>query len=305
MQDREAAQEAEAVDEQAVKPAQERGEPGSRPALDPSPLDPQLAGAAQPSFVYALGQIDARVPSLGLEKELAQAGARLDTEGLTERQVLKAAISDDGNRYLARQLCWLLLVEGLETYILLPRDPADLKLLIDAYREYPSGDDVDVVIGTRGQIAPPEACNGVAVPMVAFDQLYSFDRESLVEAIPRPESVSEERDAQFRQAAGGLFAQIMQIADNAGATDEHRALNYLAVRYPQIYASVAEANDRNASLTGVEVRQSPLSGVRKIVEVVFSYTHRQTDVEEKQFLRVDVTEEFPFLVTKLSPYFDR
>jgi hypothetical protein len=24
-----------------------------------------------------------------------------------------------------------------------------------------------------------------------------------------------------------------------------------------------------------------------------------------QFLRVDVTEEFPFLVTKLSPYYDR
>jgi len=24
-----------------------------------------------------------------------------------------------------------------------------------------------------------------------------------------------------------------------------------------------------------------------------------------QYLRVDVTEEFPFLVTKLSPYYDR
>jgi hypothetical protein len=31
----------------------------------------------------------------------------------------------------------------------------------------------------------------------------------------------------------------------------------------------------------------------------------QTDVVEKYFVRVDVTEEFPFLVTKLSPYYDR
>jgi PatG C-terminal len=55
----------------------------------------------------------------------------------------------------------------------------------------------------------------------------------------------------------------------------------------------------------VEVRPSRLSGVHRIVDVIFSYTHRQTDVTEKFFVRVDVTEEFPFLVTRLSPYYDR
>jgi hypothetical protein len=53
------------------------------------------------------------------------------------------------------------------------------------------------------------------------------------------------------------------------------------------------------------VRPSALSGTRKIVEVIFSYTNRETDVTEKFFVRVDVTEEFPFLHTKLSSYFDR
>jgi hypothetical protein len=38
---------------------------------------------------------------------------------------------------------------------------------------------------------------------------------------------------------------------------------------------------------------------------VFTYRHRETDVIEKQFVRVDVTEEFPFLVTKMSPYYNR
>jgi PatG C-terminal len=50
---------------------------------------------------------------------------------------------------------------------------------------------------------------------------------------------------------------------------------------------------------------SPLSGTRKIVDVIFSYTNRNTDFTEKFFVRVDVTEEFPFLVTKMSPYYDR
>ncbi len=86
---------------------------------------------------------------------------------------------------------------------------------------------------------------------------------------------------------------------------EHRALNYLAMRYPAIYTTAGEQFGRNASLTGVEVQPSPLSGARRIVEVIFSFTHRNTDVTDKFFTRVDVTEEFPFLVTKMSPYYNR
>ena len=97
----------------------------------------------------------------------------------------------------------------------------------------------------------------------------------------------------------------MQMTDNAGATDDNRALNYLAVRYPAIYAGAADAFARNASLTAVDVALSSLSGTRKMVDVIFSYTNRSTDVTEKFFCRADVTDEFPFLVTKLSPYYDR
>ena len=48
-----------------------------------------------------------------------------------------------------------------------------------------------------------------------------------------------------------------------------------------------------------------MSSGRNIVEVIFSYTHRNTDFTEKYFVRVDVTEEFPFLVTRISPYYER
>jgi hypothetical protein len=102
-----------------------------------------------------------------------------------------------------------------------------------------------------------------------------------------------------------LFLQIMRLANNTGATDEHRALNYLAVRYPALYAFTAERHAHNYALTAIEVRPSYLSGARKIVEVIFSYTHRQTNVTDKYFVRVDVTEEFPHLVTNVSPYYDR
>jgi hypothetical protein len=262
----------------------------------------QTDGVVVPSFVYVIGRLSFRFPRLAVEKEFAQVAARSDAAGLTDHQTLHKILSDSQNRYLVRQLCWVMTVAGLETYIVRPRDPGDFALLVQALRPTPKPTDLDVLIGVRGSVAPPEMCNGLVLPVVGIDHTYSFDRESLIKAIPRPKTISQEH---FAAAAEELLDRIMGVADNAGATDEHRALNYLVVRYPAIYANAAAAFARNASLSAVEVRSSPLSGVRKILDVILSYTDRTTDVTEKVFVRVDVSDEFPFLVTKLSPYFDR
>lgn len=72
-----------------------------------------------------------------------------------------------------------------------------------------------------------------------------------------------------------------------------------------IYDTTAQAYAQGFSLTGVDIRPSPLNSTRKIVDIVFTYSNRKTDFSEKYHVRCDVTEEFPFLITKLSPYFDR
>src|SRR5215831_7430544 len=141
------------------------------------------------SFIYALGQIEPRYPRLGVEKEFAQAMGRIEAKGATDRQALHTALTKRENRYLARQLCWVLTVQGLETYLLEPHDPLDLDLLVQT-TEPQSNPWVHAVIGTRGGLAPPEYCNGLMVPVVTFDQIYSFDRASLIEAIPRPEKIA-------------------------------------------------------------------------------------------------------------------
>jgi hypothetical protein len=275
----------------------------SATADGPCPTCSAAKGSGPMTFVYAMGRIEPRFPRLSVEKEFAQATAHFENAaGLTDRQTLHAVLSMPENRYLARQLCWVLTIEGLETYILVPRDPADLSRLVEAVRPISKADDLDVVIGVRGPLAPPEMCNGLMVPIVAFDQIYSFDRDSLLKAIPAPTKGGAEK---FAAAAGELFDRIMLTADNAGTTDDQRAANYLSVRYPMIYHKAAEMFALNASLSAIDVRTSALSATRKIVDVIFSYTFRQTDVVEKFFCRVDVTEEFPFLVTKLSPWFDR
>jgi len=248
-----------------------------------------------------MGRVEARFPRLSVEKEFAQATGRAGTAGQTDQQTFRQVLSTPESAYLVRQLCWVFTVQGLDTYILQPRDSGDFARLVEAIRPQPSPLDIDVLIGIRGPVAPPDVCNGLMVPVVVIDQLYSFDREALITAIPRPEKMT---DKQFHAAASEVFDRILQVSDNAGAADDHRALNYLAVRYPGIYSRAAEAFANNFALTGVDVLPSRLSGTRKIVDVVWSYTNRSSDFTEKFCVRVDVTDEFPFLVTRMSPYYD-
>lgn len=257
---------------------------------------------ATPSYVYALGRVEARFPRVSLEKEFAQVAGRTDAKQQTDREMFRTVLSQRENRYLLRQLCWVMTIQGLDTYLLQPRDPADFDLLLGSVRPASDPLEIDVVIGLRGPTAPPDVCNGLMLPIVAFDQMYSFGRQALISAIPRPEKITARA---FEATAQDVFDRVMQLTDNAGATDEHRALNYAVMRYPAIYATVADAHGRNASLTGVDVQPSRLSGARKIVDLILSFTNRNNEFTEKFFARVDVTEEFPFLVTRMSPYYDR
>jgi hypothetical protein len=206
--------------------------------------------------IYALGKIEPRLPTPALEKEFAQVVGRDDAKGLTDAQVRQKILSDLHSRYLVRKMCWVLTIQGLDTYVLVPSDPVDFDLLVESIRPAPRPSDLDVVIGLKGPIAPPDMCNGLMVPVVAFDQIYSFDRDALMKSIPKPEKMTAK---EFAPAAEELFDRILQMTDNAGAIDDHRALNYLAVRYHRVYAAVAEAFARNESLTAVDVHLSPLT----------------------------------------------
>lgn len=254
-------------------------------------------------FVYAIGNIQIRFPSLGVEKEFAQASGRMDTAGLSDQQVLQRVLSEPRNRYLSRQICWVFVIEGMDVYLLQPREAGDFDLLLEAVRANPSRQDVDVVVGLRGPLAPPTMCNGLSVPIVGFSQIYSFDRDSFAQAVPVPEEAGDG----FPEKVDEIFDRILRGADNAGASDEHRALNYLATRYPAIYALGTRQFEEGNSLTAIETVPSRLSGTRRMINVVFVFTNRQTQAMDRYSVRVDVTEEFPFLASALapSPYIER
>jgi PatG C-terminal len=258
------------------------------------------------SYVYAIGKVVYRFPTKSLQLELAQAIGRTpeqETKGRIDEEVMHQALTDPANRYIARQICYVLKIEGLETYLLFPTDPLDIDRLAAALKPAPIGMmDTDVIIGRRGPIASPEMCNGLIIPIVTVDQIYSFDRDTLMKTIPKRKGESED---QIKKTANAILDHILQIADNAGNTDEHRAINYLAVRYDEIYHRTQLMQDENYSFSAIDVRPSRLSSTRKVVDVIFSYENRTNRATQQWFVRVDVTEEFPFLVSPMQQYFER
>ena len=292
--------------DEVVKPAgnsMSGSGPGSTKGTCPY-CDSGAQRESRDTFVYAIGRVSHRFPNKSLEMELAQVIGQKpegETKNLTLPEVVHKALKDQNNRYIARQICYVLNIEGLETYILVPRDPLDIDMLIQAIRPAPAPGDIDVIIGRRGSIAPPQMCNGLIVPIITVDQIYSFDRDALIKSIPKRRGASEE---QFKKTASAVFDRIIQLADNTGATDEHRAVNYLLVRYDEIYHRTQALQEDNYSFIGIEVLPSHLSGARKVVDVIFSYENRTNRSPQKWFVRVDVTGEFPFLVSPMQEYFE-
>ncbi|MFE7379737.1 hypothetical protein ACFU9F_05125 [Streptomyces zhihengii] len=298
-----------------VLPPTEAGPAGPADAVAPaaSPADPPpevsggcgcgCGGAGGPrgagGHVYAVGRVEARFPDLGVEKELEQAVGRTDTRGMTDGQAVHTVLNEPANRYLARQMCWVLTIGGIDAYLLVPRDSAEVDLLVETVRPTPGAGDVDVVIGTLGGLAPPDRCNGLTLPQVGFEQLYSFDTASFLDRLPPPDGIEDDA---FRASAEEVLSRVTELTDNTGSTDRHRAVNYLALRYPRIYSAAAAQYAKNCALTGVDTSRSEVSRTRTLIDVVFTYTDRTTNVADRLAARVDVTGMFPFLAAPLSPY---
>ena len=256
------------------------------------------AAAATSSFVYALGRVEPRFPSLSVEKEFAQAVGRAHTAKLADRQAIHTVLTQPENAYLIRQLCWVFTIEGIDSYVVVPPGSEEARYLVEALRPSPRDGDIDVVIGSLGPPLGGRACNGLMLPSVALTQIYSFNVDELVAQLPRPKEVGE---AAFKAAVQTL----LQLTENPGVRPDHRAINYLVTRDPTLHAAVAQRAQHKESLAGVEVRPSALSTSRQIKEVVLTFRQRETDAAERLFARVDTTELFPFLVSKLGPYTER
>lgn len=280
--------------------------PPGEPCADDADQGQPSGEREPPKPIYVIGRVTVRFPTPGIQKEYEHEsrGGGYPTEAHAIYDVLSK------HPHIARRVCYVLKVQGVDAYILQPATRNELRYIIETLKpvEPPAEEEasLDVIIGWKGPIASPEMCVGLAVPIVIVENAYSFTRTAFLQQIKESLSDLGEMPPTFQVTANDLLNRILQIADNFGELGEHRALNYVAARYPLIYQKAVEMANAKFKLDTVAVRPSRLTGVRKVCDVIFHYRSYSAPFGvESFFVRVDTTEIWPFIVSPLSPFFER
>ncbi len=282
--------------------AQVPADPGS-PSLAPAQV-PASGGcggpAGPPTYVYAFGILRPIFPDLSVEQEFRYAVDLVP--GTSETSYHKVFTWEHGQFfYIAENCCWLLEIGGVDTYLLQPRSLRELHDLVDAV---PPDNEIEprmtVVIGLIGPVAPPELC-GFELPVVLVNQIYHFKLDELVGEI---EGGDPPMTKISREAIVGVL-RTLELKPNPGDTDIERALNYVALRYREVYEKVGELCTGDGAgwfLSDVRTEPGEVQGTRRIIDVVFELQRRNSEEVIFYYCGVDVTGLFPFLKSALRLY---
>jgi len=261
-------------------------------------------GTGSLGYVYAIGTVTARFPTLNIEKEFMQAWGKAPTAVLTIHDSDKFEVLSQGqNLYLVREMCWVFQSGDIDVYILTPRSYVELTDLVSCLSPTPNQISYALVVGRLGPVAPPSVCNGIQLPMVSCDQVFSFTGEAFINSIVS--AIGEMEGVDVMTSANTAFAAMALLTDNTGQTDEHRAINYLTFKSLALYKKEIEMEAAQFFLNSVTARPDPLSRTRSVQNVILTYANKTTTETQRFYTRVDVTGEFPFLVDyEFQPFFD-
>jgi hypothetical protein len=262
----------------------------------------QGSGNSVEQYIYSIGKIDVRFPTIGIEREFQQRERSMPTghdhdHRLRPRGERLAAVLRM-HPHLARSVCFILTVGGTPAYALVPNNTEILQAMLDAVAGSDRDDAWSLVVGRGGPMAAPAACGGLMVQMAACDVFYGFALAEFADGlVSRVDHILKDKKIdrdKFLQGARDLFGRVALSMENMGAQDSHRALNYLLVQHPGPYIALVERADR-AILDNVETRLNLTAGARRVVAVILTFIDRTTGVPERLFTRIDVTEEWPFV----------
>ncbi|MGF1747667.1 hypothetical protein [Vibrio cionasavignyae] len=264
-----------------------------------------------PSYVYVAGKLRVHFPTRGLEKEYE---AATQTLGLNPRNYNLVFTHKDNNgnltyRYIAEQVSWILSVEGQDAYVLLPNSSDELDEFIDALTFDSASNLADetysVAIGVKGPIAPDKMSDDKPLPMVRCHHLFHFTTEQLQKELSGENTTT---------IAISNVLDALTKKPNIGVSEFDRAKNFIAYRYPTIYAASHEgnhfashapnhstANDAQY-LESLEVQYSNVAPGRTIVDIILTYQKNVSGRQLSYFASVDVTDQFPFLHSNLTDY---
>ncbi|TDF35603.1 hypothetical protein EYS14_19530 [Alteromonadaceae bacterium M269] len=263
------------------------------------------------SFVYVVGNVNAKFPSLSLEKELYQNSLILGTKlpllgqvnddiGLEQlnrdndlyKELFKG-LSEPKNRYIAREMNWVLDNRfGEQLYDLYVSTEDLLTQCISALGRTQSAENEQViVIGKSNHAEVIEVSAILPVAVMPLGQLVHGDSHS-------------------NNHLQKMVKEITSLDSSSGNTDALRALNFVLYNNPKIYEKSSHLyyksnsdgpNPSGYQLISVDV-DTLTSGDRIVANVIFTYQGINTGAFQYWYSRADITGEYPFLVTDWEQY---
>jgi hypothetical protein len=264
----------------------------------PMPV-PALATYTPGGFVYAVGTVEARFPSPGVEHEFASATGS-DPDAVLRLGDLRARLAEPESRYLAREMVWVFRTRFADVCTIVPETADQLGDLIEMLPGA-GGDMVQVLVGapTTQLGAGPIAGLSAVRPV----QLVSCTPAEFLEALPRPDRLADKDTKAYQDTARALLAHLVQRADSAGIAAADRACNYLAIRYTPLYHLTFAQRHAGNDLVHVHTTDS-VAGDRRLVTVQLVFRNSHSQVAERYQCQVDTTDLFPFVTRSFERTYD-
>lgn len=283
-------------------------------------------------FIYVGGFIKAEFDNLGLQKEfernLASSNDHGDSalfmpehlEGALESKswyqdrayCLYKHLSNPKNRYIARQMKWSLINGYRDKMYLLEANSQHLNALIEALK--PSDDGHQNKRDTKNETLTPISIvgsyqqNGAeTLPSVHILKIDMISPSDIVQKIHSLHAGFNDKKIKK------VITDMLSLAQNNGDSDQDRALNYtlqynLEVymgAYELIYNHATSHSDREtAQLNNVTVL-TEICGERKVAKVIFDFQNVENSIGQHWYCAIDVTDDYPFLLTKFKRYLPR
>ncbi len=258
------------------------------------------SGIIKNQFIFSIGKLSCRFPSVGIEHEFQQRerSMLLDDKKIPELQNERIAVVLRNNQHLARSVCFIQSVSGIPAYVIVPATSQVLDNLLTVLEKSTSDDHWVIIIGKRGEMAPPTACNGVLAPYVYCDVVYAFSlndlANNLVKSLTNLFNKKKWPKDKFIRTSQDVFRLIINAPENLGSNDTHRALNYVLAQHPGPYIAAMEFSEKSL-LHNLETIVSEGPAGQKLVTIIMTFIDRTTGVPERVSTIVDVTEEWPFI----------
>jgi hypothetical protein len=239
--------------------------------------------------IYATGKLRPHFPDVSIEREIRHAAHHLLTDGRVPEVRLHEVLSKPENRYLARKVLWFFDLDCGGAVLLRSSDPTDVGLFTKPLQARASvRNTFEAVVGIMGSAAGGETA---PMPAVICDQIMSVSLSILVDTLVAPKDVPE---AVFRKDSLSLARQLLECANRYGLSDQQRALTFLMLRNSIAYDRFTHHRLTGQRLVHISAQGSPRTSPRKVMEVGFVYEH-DGGAMERDAIRIDVTQEFPFV----------